>query len=209
MKDLIQFFSDVVAKLEQKKIRYALAGGLIASVYRETERMTGDLDFLMFAKTGYQRQAETLIKSFGLHPTVIRKADLEGGPLFAIKSNRTEVMMVCGRDKSKKNPIGLDFILPSMPWFESALQRAELNRIDFGLSQKIPSLTVEDVIVSKLFALKNRPQRFSDLDDLQSIFAAKHDLDLPYILDVMMKLELMIPKELKGEAPKVLGQVKP
>lgn len=208
MKDLIHFFSDVVARLEQKKIRYALAGGLIASVYRETERMTGDLDFLMFAKTGYQRQAETFIKSFGLHPTVIRKADLEGGPMFAIKSNRTEPMMVCGRDKSKKNPIGLDFILPSMPWFESALQRAELNRIDFGLSQKIPSLTVEDVIVSKLFALKNKPQRFSDLDDLQSIFAAKHDLDLPYILDVMMKLELTIPRVLKEFAPKVLCQIK-
>ncbi len=208
MKDLIHFFKEIVEHLEHKKIRYALAGGLIASVYRETERMTGDLDFVIFSEVESLKTAQAIIRHFKLHPTVIRKADLEGGPMFAIKSERTEPMMVCGRDKNGKTKIGLDFILPSMPWCESAIHRAALNRIDFGLSQKIPSLTVEDVIVSKLFALKNKPQRFSDLDDLQSIFAAKHDLDLPYILDVMMKLELMIPKELKGDAPKVLGQIK-
>lgn len=205
---LKKFFSDVVHFLKEKNLRYALAGGLIASVYRKSERLTKDVDFLMLAPSATQKKAEEIIKSFGLQPVVIRKADLEGGPLFAIKRKTSKPMMVCGRSKDTPTMIGLDFILPEMPWFEKALERAQHNQIDFGIGFLVPALTVEDVIIAKLYALKNRPNRFQDLDDLQSIFAANSDLNLAYIINAMKESDLKIPTELAPFSPMALVKIR-
>ena len=144
-----------------------------------------------------------MIRSLGLEPTLIRKADLEGGPLFAAKRGRSKPYIVAGRGGKDSSTIGLDFILPAIPWFGPALMRAEQNLIDFGFAQ-VPCLTVEDLIVAKLFALKNDPSRFNDLDDLKSIFFAGHELDLPYLSGQMRRLEITVPKLLKGIAPAAL-----
>lgn len=206
--ELKKFFNDVIRVLRRGRLRYAVAGGLIASVYRETERLTKDLDFLILATSHTQKKAEQIIAGFGLQPTVIRKADLEGGPMFAIKRKTSTPWMVCGRAKADPKRIGLDFILPEMPWFTGALERAEKNCIDFGIGLPVPALTVEDVILTKLFALKNKPQRFQDLDDLQSIFAANADLELAYLINAMKESDLRLPKELKSAAPKELVKLK-
>ena len=47
--------------------------------------------------------------------------------------------------------VGVDFILPEMPWFESAITRAQANQLDFGFGE-IPCITLEDMIIAKLFA---------------------------------------------------------
>ncbi len=201
--DLKQFFAEVVRVLTKDKARFALAGGLVASLYRREERLTKDLDFLLLAEGGSEQKAAQVIRSFGLHPHLIRKAELEGGPLFAIKRRNTPVWMVAGR---QGDAIGLDFILPGMPWCESALARAEQNSIDFGFG-KVPSLTVEDLILAKLFALKNDSSRFSDLDDLQSIFLAKHPLNLAYLTGQMQRLDLTVPTLLRETIPSALRLV--
>lgn len=206
--DLANFFTRVVKHLKKEKIRFAVAGGLIASVYRSNERLTNDLDFLLLSTTKTQALAEKIVSDFKLKPVIIRKADLEGGPMFAIKRNNTTPYMICGRSKENKSQIGLDFILPEMPWFQSALARAENNLIDFGIGNLVPALTVEDVILAKFYAVKNKPQRFQDLDDLQSIFTAGHDLDLAYLCEEMKYLGLIVPKELKQIAPTVLKKIK-
>lgn len=206
--ELTQFFTKVIRRLKKEKIRFAVAGGLIASVYRENERLTNDLDFLIFSKSKTRALAEKIITDFKLKPIVIRKADLEGGPMFAIKRKSTKPFMVCGRSSDDKPRIGLDFILPEMPWFQKALERAEINKIDFGIGDPVPSLTVEDVILAKLYAFQNKPHRFNDLDDLQSIFQTGHDLDLAYLCHEMKLLNLVIPKELKSDAPDVLRKIK-
>lgn len=203
--ELIQFFKQVIDRLEKSKVSYALAGGLVASIYRIEKRLTLDLDFLILSKSKTQEKATQIIKSFGLEPTIITKADLEGGPMFAIKRKSTEPVMIAGRAKNAPDTIGLDFILPQMPWFDSALNRAQNNAIDFGFGP-VPSLTVEDIIVAKFLALKNKSTRFKDLDDLQSIFAANHKLDLPYLYHQMKKLDVLVPNQIKELVPNALKQ---
>ena len=108
--------------------------------------------------------------------------------------------MVCGVDKSK---IQVDFLLPGIPWFKEALQRAQNHRIDFGFA-KVPCLTVEDFILSKFYSVANRADRFKDLDDLQSVFRANRALDFDYLVNRMSELRLKIPEVLRKEAPKRL-----
>ncbi len=204
--DLKKFFTEVVDVLEKEKVRYALAGGLVASLYRATERLTKDLDFLIFSGPQTEKKALKIIHLFGLNPNLIRKADLEGGPLFARKRKSTPTYIIAGRGEGDPSVIGLDFILPQMPWFESALQRAESNPIDFGFG-RVPCLTVEDVIIAKFYSLGNDSSRFNDLDDLKSIFLAGRPLDLAYLTGQMQKLNLKVPQPIKKMAPKALNLI--
>lgn len=114
--------------------------------------------------------------------------------------------MIVGRKEGDPSAIGLDFILPEMPWFESALARAERNNIDFGFG-KVACLTVEDVILSKFYSWKNDQTRFNDLDDLKSIFSANHPLDLAYLAGQMQRLALTVPQPIKKMVPNVLNLV--
>lgn len=201
-----ELLKNVAQHLRQKKIRFALAGGLVASLYRHEKRMTKDLDFLILSGSNTEEEAKKVISHFSLTPTIIRKADLEGGPLFAIKRKNTPPWMVIGRAKGKPLTVGLDFILPAMPWFDSALDRAEKNPIDFGCGP-VPCITVEDMILAKLLSHKNKSDRFKDLDDLQSIFKANHNLELSYLYGQMQKLQLKVPDPIKGLAPRVLKNI--
>jgi hypothetical protein len=200
--ELKHFFKEVIQRLKNKNLRFAIAGGLVASLYRNQERLTKDLDLLILAPTKTQEVAEKIVKSFDLKPNIIRKADLEGGPHFAVKRKNTEPYMIVGRSKDNTE-IGLDFILPSMPWFEEALNRAETNCVDFGFGP-IPSLKVEDVIIAKFYSANNDVTRFKDLDDLQSIFLASHELDFDYLCGQMQRLNLKVPKQIEASVPKVL-----
>ncbi len=204
--DLKKFFNQVFDLLKKEKVQFALAGGLVASLYRKIERLTKDLDFLILSGPHTQDKACDIIKSMGLKPTLIRKADLEGGPLFAIKRQSTQPYIVAGRGDKDSSKIGLDFILPEMPWFANSLERAQRNNVDFGFGP-VPCLTVEDLIIAKLFSLKNDPRRFNDLDDLQSIFDAAPPLDLAYLSGQIQKLKLGIPSLLKASAPRALNLI--
>lgn len=195
---LATFFKDVIKVLNNSHAEYALAGGLIASIYRENERTTNDLDFLILSGKDSEKVASSIITHFALEPHIIRKADLEGGPMFAIKRKSTPPYIIAGRTKEK---IGLDFILPAMPWFEDALPRAQSNAIDFGFGH-VPCLTKEDLITSKLYSLHNDPTRFNDMDDIKSIFKAQTDMDLAYICGQMQKMHLTVPDSLKEIVPK-------
>lgn len=131
----------------------------------------------------------------------------ESGPIesdFPESFSRSSTMLV-GRSVDSSS-VGVDFILPEMPWAESALQRAQKNKIDFGFG-KLPCLTVEDIIIAKLYSLSIRSDRFSDLDDLQQIFKQNSEINLTYLSDRMTIHRLSIPKALKEVAPKELLKV--
>jgi hypothetical protein len=198
---LIDFFKEVIKALKGRRTSFALAGGLVASLYRKNERTTNDLDLLILAGEETQNVAKGIIEQFGLEPHIIRKADLEGGPMFAVKRKNTAPYIIAGRGKKGEDKIGLDFILPAMPWFDEAIGRAKFNEIDFGFGP-IPCITKEDVIISKLYSLQNDPSRFNDLDDLKSIFQAGPDIDIPYICGQMQRLRLSVPDSLKGVMPR-------
>lgn len=201
--DLKKFFKQVTNLLKKEEVCFALAGGMVTSLYRKTERLTKDLDFLIFSKSHTQKKATHIIESLGLRPTILRKADLEGGPLFAIKRRSSEPYMIAGRVEGDSSKIGLDFILPQMPWFESALPRAQQNNVDFGFGP-IPCLTVEDILIAKFLSVKNDARRFTDLDDIKSIFEVSHPLDLAYLSGQMQRLNLVVPHPVQDLAPKAL-----
>ncbi len=142
--------------------------------------------------------AGEILKSLGLETHLVRKAQLEGGPAFAIKRENIPVYMLCGRSLGVE--IGVDLILLSVPWVNSALDRAQANAVDFGFGG-VPCLTVEDLVLSKLYAVKNQPTRFMDLDDIRSILEAQSELDWIYLRDQVKHLELLIPDAIKQWFP--------
>lgn len=198
--NLVNFFKLVTKYLFKKKIKFALAGGFVASYYRKSPRATSDLDILIYLEKGAVREAEKIITHFGLKFHHLRKADLEGGPMFAIKKKSTPIFIVAGR---ADNAIGLDFLLPTIPWSQKATERAEFNKIDFGFGP-IPCLTVEDLIISKIYALNNQSMRYMDLDDLKSIFESQSEINLAYIAGQIKFLKIKTPKETLKFVPKIL-----
>jgi len=197
---LQELFKKAKGELERRRISYALAGGFVASVYREQPRATDDIDFFILADTRQDSVATELIEFFGLTPHIIREANLEGGPQFAIKKKNTPINMVIGR--SDEMP-GLDFILSNIKWSSGVMERAQFNKIDFGFGPT-PCLTVEDILIAKFYSFDNDKTRFKDLDDIQSIFQAKHGLDFNYILGRLSELDLSIPEQVKESTPKEL-----
>lgn len=183
--------------LEREQLKYALAGGLVASLYRQQPRATADIDLVVF--TDVEARAAHLLVSIGLETVSLRQAHLEGGPMFAIKRKSTPVFMICGRGGNKKDVVGVDLILSNVPWAHSALDRAQVNRVNFGFGG-IPCLTCEDLILSKLYSVSNQSSRFMDLDDLRSILenadlAAK--MEWSYVRDQVETLGLSIPEALR------------
>ena len=204
--DLSQFFRAVVTRLQGEKVSFAVAGGLAMSIYRLEQRLTQDIDIVLLAGEHTLEFAEEFISSFGLTPRIARRADLEGGPKFAIKRKNTKPYIVVGRVVEDANIPGLDFILPAMPWATGALRRAQENRLDYGFGP-VPTLTFEDMILAKLQAIRDDSRRFKDFDDLQSAFAAAHPIDLKYLSGAMRVLDLSVPDALKESTPKALWQI--
>lgn len=190
----------VLQIMKTERVQFALAGGLATSVYRFQKRTTDDLDFLIYSDEHSESTARKILNDLGYSVSEARKANLEGGPQHSLKRKTTPLCILVGR---KEGEIGLDFILPNMPWFRSAFDRAQSNVIDFGIA-KIPCLTVEDIILSKFYSLQNNSSRFMDADDLKSVFEKTHKLDLAYLTGQMRALEFMVPLSVEKFAPPIL-----
>ncbi|MCC6954621.1 MAG: nucleotidyl transferase AbiEii/AbiGii toxin family protein [Deltaproteobacteria bacterium] len=192
---------NVVALLEARKCTYALAGGLVSSLYRTQPRTTDDIDFLLDAPDGTAELGVALVRELGLEAHVISRAQLDGGPKFAMKRRSGGDAMVLGRPLEKKTGSvgwGVDFLLSTLPWVPRALERAQHHRVDFGFGA-IPCLTLEDLITSKLISCRDE-RRFKDLDDLASIFD-RQDFDVSYVLGRMDELGIIIPVSAKRVVP--------
>lgn len=203
MSEFADHFKLVVSLLHRENIDYAIAGGIVASLYRDQIRATQDIDIAIYSEQSSEKLVEKLLVELHLNPFRIRKADLEGGPMFAIKNKSTPVWMVVGRNE---NAIGTDFILEKVPWVSEAIARSKSNRVDFGFGP-VPCITVEDFLISKLFSYQNQKRRFKDLDDLQSVWINKknHSFQIEYLAKRLHDLHLKIPKEIKDVIPPELG----
>lgn len=206
---LSELLKAVTSVLTDTDIQFALAGGLASSIYRQDTRLTNDLDIAILLDQKNNQEhvtfSEELISQFNLSPHVVREANLRGGPLFAIKRKSSIPMIVVGRNKGS-NTIGLDLLLPTLPWVKDAVLRSRNNVIDFGIC-KTPCITVEDLIISKFFSHSISPSREKDLDDLRSIFEAKHELELDYLVAKMKEYRLSVPKTLREVAPKAINKI--
>jgi len=199
-------FRQAVHELRERNIDFAVAGGLAADLYRREPRLTMDIDLVILPESHGHQAAVSVIESLGLHAGTARQADLAGGPKFAIRQQNTEPCMVVGRPANDPSAEGVDILLPSIPWVTDAVKRAQANTVDFGFGS-VPSLTLEDVIVSKLYALNSTPRRAKDLDDLQSVFEADHQIDIPYVAGQMRRLNIVIPRQAEPFLPDIILKI--
>lgn len=195
-----------VSALGNAKVPFAVAGGFAADTYRSEHRVTADVDLAILVEGNAAGVATAIVESLGLQPAVARKADLEGGPLFAIRRKSTEPCMIVGRREGRQDDCGVDILLPAIPWVSEAVGRAQSNLKDFGFGP-IPVLTVEDVILAKLSALKHFAHRFKDLDDLASIFSRQPDMNIKYLAGQMKRLDLTVPRDLADAVPSAIRKI--
>lgn len=195
---LEELFKEAVEALRTRGVAFAVAGGLAVDLYRREPRLTMDIDLAILAEGEEVKTATAIVESLGLHAGMAREADLAGGPLFAIRRRSTQPWMVVGRPADNPSGVGVDILLPSIPWVESALKRAQANEVDFGFGQ-VPTLTLEDAILSKLHALNRL--RAKDLDDLQSIFDAQREIDVAFLAGQMRRFAIHIPRQAEPFLP--------
>jgi hypothetical protein len=203
--ELDELFRKICGILTDREIVFAVGGGLAVSLYRAELRATRDIDILILAGEESLDLACGILRSLGLVPGVARKADLEGGPKFLIEAGTSEPQMVVGRPKGDPHGIGVDFLLPPMPWVPDAIRRAQDNRVDYGFGA-VPAITIEDAVLAKLAAL-GASGRAKDADDLESMFAANPPLDVEYLAGQMRKLAITVPVGMKNKAPEILAKV--
>jgi len=192
--------------LRRTNYRFAVGGGLAANFYRSDPRLTKDVDLLLLLDTPAKTQqaAIQLIKKLKLYPGLAKVSDLKRAPMMNKKGS--PVVMVVGRKPEEPKAGGVDILLPQMKWVPKALERAQHNLIDFGFS-RLPTITPEDLIIAKTFALHDNPSRYTDMDDLQSIFETNLALDLPYLCAQFERHRISLPKNLERTAPKGLQRI--
>ena len=195
---LEDLFERSVEALRERGVLFAVAGGFAMDLYRREPRLTMDIDFAILTKTGDVGTATAIVESLGLHAGLAREADLAGGPLFAIRRRSTRPCMIVGRPAENPSGEGVDLLLPTLPWVASALKRAQANNVDFGFGP-VTALKIEDAILSKLHAL--RRLRAKDLDDLQSIFEAQREIDIPFLAGQIHSFAIDIPRQAEPFLP--------
>jgi hypothetical protein len=170
---------------------WAICGGVAAAIYRPTPRYTGDIDIVLVDAPSLPaaKLAEQVVTALGYKPIAGWIADRQG-KLIGSQA------LVVGREAPGGSYIGIDFLLPVLPWITEAVRRAQFNRLDFGFAN-LPTITPEDLLIAKLFAFADSPERMADLDDLISICSSSIALDEEYLRERIARYGLSIPSQLE------------
>lgn len=174
----------VAGALEKFKGSWALCGGVVASIYRETPRFTHDIDIAVVDRKNQSAEelATEVLKLLKYDPILGFVGDLTG---------HQEKALICGRIAEDSLFIGVDFLLPVFPWVKDAVFRAQSNLIDYGFS-KLPTITVEDLLIAKISALQFK-SRAQDIDDVESLLSHWTNIDIGYVLGQFKKLNITPP----------------
>jgi hypothetical protein len=188
-----------VAILKDSPCNFCLIGGHAASLYRSQERFTRDVDFALVATDQKHSRAvaQSVIQALGEKPV------LGFIPLNEEISGHGAVNMVTSQPLGDEVNGIIDILLPEIPWVSEAVERAQSNFIDLGFSM-VPTITPEDLVIAKCYALKHSPDRFQDLDDLKQLFMDVKDLDTDYIRRRFERLQTRIPVALAKHVPESL-----
>lgn len=198
---LIKLLREVTEILDANNHDYAVVGGLAASVYRKKLRLTNDIDIALSASNVEQAKeiACDVIKQLNYHV---------GYGWISDDEQRLDkaIALVIGKKNKNSEGDSVDFLLPVLPWVNEAVSRAQDNCLDFGFA-KLPTVTPEDLILAKVFALSMNQERYTDYDDIKEMFKGDNQLDLAYLVSKLEGLKLTIPKELLKYAPDALKRM--
>ena len=98
LESLLGKASETFSKYE---IDFALAGGLIADVYRGEPRTTDDLDFVVALDNKDLDKAKNIIADLGYSPKIITEAELKGNTRFRRQAARSTPQIIIGRSEEK------------------------------------------------------------------------------------------------------------
>ncbi len=202
---LEDIFNSAVAQLQAKQIKFALAGGLSASLYRSDIRQTRDVDFIVAGDSIEQLVLKTtaIARDLGFEPVIGREAHFRGGKVRKSALAYSPPVVLVSRLPGDLTSLGLDFLFPSLRWVGPAVERAQNNLQTFG-KVSIPCITPEDLIVAKLEAFSNNGTRLKDADDIANIMQNNPRLDLMRIGDAIKEYQITVSQLLKPALPKEL-----
>lgn len=106
--------------LKERRCKFAIAGGLAANFYRSEIRVTEDIDIMLYCDNPIE-QIREIFDQFGYTPYFAKLHDLKRSPMMNKKSQ--PILIAIGR--GKEQGVGLDFLLPEIPWFGNAIDRAQ------------------------------------------------------------------------------------
>jgi len=198
-----ELLKTAAARLQEQKIPFVVGGTLVASIYRLEKRAMNHVSLLVDCR------AQDLSFFSGLFPEPYTEFQLpDSNPIDGFKtlksiSDATGVL-VLGANKQKN--LRLELVMPSFPWFSDAFSRAQYNCLDFSFAT-LPTMTVEDIIIAKLYSATVGEHRYLDLDDVLSILRAAHPLDLSYLTNSFNRLKLDFPRSLWSDAPEGLRRI--
>jgi len=170
---------------------WALCGGVVATVYRDTPRFTGDIDVAVVdtSSSTAEEIATSVLKEMGYTPKFGFVPDPGEG-------KGQKKALICGRAINSERFVGVDFLLPIFPWVQNSVERARSNLLDYGFA-KIPAITVEDLILAKLNAIQSKEHRATDVDDIKSVLNSNLKIDKPYIERQAALMNFAVPDWLK------------
>ncbi|MBX7138042.1 MAG: nucleotidyl transferase AbiEii/AbiGii toxin family protein [Oligoflexia bacterium] len=176
---------------------WGICGGVAACIYRDVPRFTGDIDIALtdHSSASAQEIAKRVLSELGYTHTNGFVTDANGR-LFPDKA------LIIGRENNPSAFLGIDFLLPIIPWVPRAVERAQSNCLDYGI-KRLPTITIEDLCLAKLSALIAAPQRGVDREDIIAILRTSPMFDRQYFNSRAQELELIVPADLLLLFPKL------
>lgn len=197
-KTLLELLKDTTEALQREAITFAVCGGLAASFYRERPRLTNDVNLAISGQSIEQLK----IAAYSLLEGLKLKASF-GWIAGSETTLNSPIDLVIGQLGAETFDGTVDLLLPILPWIDQAVTRGQMNLIDYGFA-RLPTVTPEDLILAKAFALTINPDRYTDLDDIQSICRSKTELDLLYLATEFERFKLTLPSSLDAALPNAL-----
>ena len=192
---IFQSLKRVTSLLEPFSGSWAVCGGVAACIYRDVPRFTGDIDIALVDSPAKAAGdiARDVLKGLGYSPQYGFVNDKDGHLLPG-------QALVVGREIEPSSYLGVDFLLPILPWVQAAVTRAQCNLLDYGFD-KLPTITPEDLCIAKVYAMCGTPERGVDRDDVLSMLSVAHEFDREYFFMTAKDLDLIIPEDIAARIP--------
>lgn len=167
---------------------WALCGGIVAGIYRDTPRLTADIDIALVdgPKSSAKATAGKILRELGYTPALGFVSHPDGS------GKQCNALVMC-RSGDDERFVGIDFLLPVFPWVPPAVERAQSNLVDYGFA-RLPTVTCEDLLLAKFCAINGNPDRPYDKDDVLSILKKQKNIDLEYIKAQSNLMKIAVPK---------------